>query len=153
MSNMSAGYDEQGRFASAQFGEAPLQWICLPYTMYMFSISNVYTCISYVYVNDRTGILRAYTPYSISCIENRSFLCFTWLGARHTAEFDILCICCVYAIHILTKIFWYTNYNIWICHVYVVYMPYIYWLKYFDIPTKIFWYAMYMLRLYNTYTD
>jgi hypothetical protein len=29
MSNMSAGYDEQGRFASAQFGEVPLQWICL----------------------------------------------------------------------------------------------------------------------------
>ncbi len=24
MSNMSAGYDEQGRFASAQFGEVPL---------------------------------------------------------------------------------------------------------------------------------
>ncbi len=63
------------------------------------------------------------------------------------------CICCVYAIHILTKIFWYTNYNIWICHVYVVYILYIYWLKYFDIPTKIFWYAMYMLSLYNTYTE
>ena len=66
----------QGSFASMQFGEVPLQWICLSYTMYMFSISNVYTCISYVYVNDRTGILRVYTPYSISCIENRSFLCF-----------------------------------------------------------------------------
>ena len=70
MFNMSAGYDEQGRFASEQFGEVPLQWICLSYTMYMLSISNVYTCISYVYVNDRTGILRVYTPYSISCIEN-----------------------------------------------------------------------------------
>ncbi len=31
------------RFASAQFGEVPLQWICLSYTMYMFSISYVYT--------------------------------------------------------------------------------------------------------------
>ncbi len=38
MFNMSAGYDEQGRFAYAQFGEVPLQWICLSYTMYMFSI-------------------------------------------------------------------------------------------------------------------
>ncbi len=27
--NMSAGYDEQGRFVSVQFGEVPLQWICL----------------------------------------------------------------------------------------------------------------------------
>ncbi len=63
------------------------------------------------------------------------------------------CICCVYAIHILAKIFWYTNYNIWICHVYVEFILYIYWLNYFDIPTKIFWYAMYMLNLYNTYTE
>ena len=38
MSNMSDGYDEQGGFASAQFGEVPLPWICLSYTMYMFSI-------------------------------------------------------------------------------------------------------------------
>ncbi len=38
MSNMSDGYDEPGRFASAQFGEVPLQWICLSYTMYMSSI-------------------------------------------------------------------------------------------------------------------
>ncbi len=34
----SDGYDEQGRFASAQFGEVPLPWICLSYTMHMFSI-------------------------------------------------------------------------------------------------------------------
>ncbi len=33
MSNMSAGHDEQGRFASAQVGEVPLPWICLSYTM------------------------------------------------------------------------------------------------------------------------
>jgi hypothetical protein len=59
------------------------------------------------------------------------------------------CICCVYAIHILTKIFWYTNYDILICHVYVVYILHIYW-EYFDIPTKIFWYAMHMLRLFIT---
>ncbi len=38
MSNMSDGNDEQVRFASAQFGEVPLLWICLSYTMYMFSI-------------------------------------------------------------------------------------------------------------------
>ncbi len=63
------------------------------------------------------------------------------------------CICCVYVIHILTKIFWYTNYNIWICHIYGVYILYIYWQNYFDILTIIFWYAMHMLRLYNTYTD
>jgi hypothetical protein len=46
MSNMSAGFDEQGRFAPAQFGEVPLQWICLSNTMYMFRymkcIYNVY---------------------------------------------------------------------------------------------------------------
>ncbi len=36
--NMPAGYYEVGRFASAQFGEVPLQWICLSYTMYMLSI-------------------------------------------------------------------------------------------------------------------
>ncbi len=33
MSNMSAGHDEQGRFASEQVGEVPLQLICLSYTM------------------------------------------------------------------------------------------------------------------------
>jgi hypothetical protein len=38
MFNMSAGYDEQGRFAYVQFGEVPLQWICLSYTMYIISI-------------------------------------------------------------------------------------------------------------------
>ncbi len=52
--------------------------------------------------------------------------------------YEILSICCIYTIHILTKIFWFTNYNIWICHVYVAYMLYIYWLTYFDILTKIF---------------
>ncbi len=67
--------------------------------------------------------------------------------------YEILSICCVYTIHILTKIFWYTNYNILICHAYVVYILYIFWLKYFDIPIKIFWYAVYMLRLYYRYTD
>ena len=54
--------------------------ICLVYQMYI-------QCISYVYANDRTGMLSLYTPYSISCIENWSFLCFTWLSARHMAEF------------------------------------------------------------------
>ncbi len=38
-----------------------------------------------------------------------------------------------------------------ICHVYVVYIQYIYWLEYFDIPTKIFWYAMHMLHMFNGY--
>ncbi len=54
MSNVSDGYDEPGRFASAQFGEVPLQWICLSCTMYMFSIWNVYTLhiIVYIYFND-----------------------------------------------------------------------------------------------------
>ena len=37
------------------------------------------------------------------------------------------CICCVYTIHILTKVFWYSDYNIWICHVYVAYILYMYW--------------------------
>jgi hypothetical protein len=93
----------QGSFASVQFGEVPLQWICLSYTMYMFSISNVYTCISYVYVNDRTGILRVYTPYSISCIENRSFLCFAWLGAM------MLMIYYVYVAYMLRIYYTYTD--------------------------------------------
>ncbi len=33
MSNMSASHDEQGRFASEQVSEVPLQWMCLSYTM------------------------------------------------------------------------------------------------------------------------
>ena len=37
--------------------------ICLVYDMYIH-------CISYVYVNDITGILRVYTPYSMFCREN-----------------------------------------------------------------------------------
>ncbi len=37
--------------------------ICLVYEMYLH-------CTSHVHGNDRTGILRVYTPYSISCIEN-----------------------------------------------------------------------------------
>ncbi len=61
--------------------------------------------------------------------------------------------CFRHTIHILTKIFWYTNYNILICHVYVAYILYIYWLKYFDVPTIISWYVMYMLCIYYTYTD
>jgi hypothetical protein len=76
-----------------------------------------------------------------------------WGSTSMDDAYDILCLCCVYTIHILTKILGYTNYNILICHVYIVYILYIYWLKYFDIPTKIFWYAMYMLCFYNTYTD
>ncbi len=64
------------------------------------------------------------------------------------------CICCVYTIHILTKIFLNTNYNTFKCHVYVVYtILYIYWLKYFDIPIIKFWYVMYMLCTHYTYTD
>ncbi len=37
------------------------------------------------------------------------------------------CICCVYTLHMLTRILWYTNYNIVICHAYVVFIQYIYW--------------------------
>ncbi len=44
------------------------------YTYHILCICSVYEmyihCISYVYVNDRAGILRVYTPCSISCIEN-----------------------------------------------------------------------------------
>ncbi len=39
-----------------------------------------------------------------------------WGSASMDDAYDILCICCVYTIHILTKLFWYTNYNILICH-------------------------------------
>ncbi len=53
----------------------------------------------------------------------------------------------------MTKIFGYTNYNILVCHVYAVYVLYIYWLKYFDIPTIILEYVVYMLCIYYTYTD
>ena len=74
--------------------------ICLVYQMYI-------QCISYVNVNDRTGILTVYTPYSISCIENGSFLCFAWLGARHmgiglrfTYTWNILRIYNIYTMHI-----------------------------------------------------
>ncbi len=63
------------------------------------------------------------------------------------------CMCCVYTIHVLTKVFWYSDYNIVICHVCVVFIQYMYWLKYFDIPTKILWYAMYMLHIYYTCTE
>jgi hypothetical protein len=171
------------------------------YAFHIICICLVYEMYIHLYIicngNGRTCILRVYTPYSISCIANWSFLCFTWLGSRHMAyffcfqfskksdffsfsgfrgthrppaprificvirwgsttmddAFDILCICCVYTIHILTELFWYTNYNILICDVYVAYILYIYWLNYFDILTKIFWYVMYMLRIYYTYTD
>ena len=57
------------------------------------------------------------------------------------------CICCVYTIHILTKILWYTNYNIGICHVYVVYILYIYWLKYFDMPCICCVYTIHVLTI------
>ncbi len=81
----SAGYDAQGIFAFAQFGEV----ICHVYVAYV-------------------------TDYNILIYE--------------LEYFDMSCICCVYTIHILTIIFWCTNYNILICHVYVAYILYIYWL-------------------------
>jgi hypothetical protein len=58
---MSAGYDEQGRFASAQFGEVPRQCICLSYTMYMFSIYTVY----HMYMS-MTG--QAYSEYILHTV-------------------------------------------------------------------------------------
>ena len=41
--SFTVGHDEQGRFASAYFGDVPLQWIYLSYTMYMFCIYYIYS--------------------------------------------------------------------------------------------------------------
>ncbi len=56
----------------------------------------------------------------LAMMNRKSCICTIWWG-------DISCICCIYTLHILTIIFWYTNYDSLICHVYVVYILYIYW--------------------------
>jgi hypothetical protein len=59
-------------------------------------------------------------------------ICIIWRGSTSMDDaYDILCICRVYTIHILTKIYWYINYDILICHVYVVYIIYISWQFFF----------------------
>ncbi len=89
--------------------------------------------------------------FSISCLFG---VCYPTLWAMMNREdvhllktvrfhfngyaYEILGMCCVYTIHVLTKIFWYTNYTILICHVYVVYILYIYWLKYLIFRLKYF---------------
>jgi hypothetical protein len=60
--SFTAGHDEQGRFASAYFGEVPLQWIYLSYTQAVYVLY-----ILYIFMNTMTIYCRNLfdTPYKI----------------------------------------------------------------------------------------